>query len=85
MSFDYELGDIDCGDWAQPEIAVRDLPRMPIDQAGLREAAREIVDWNEVPLKQVFASRDTDQRLLPHLRRALLERKRAKEEKHGAS
>ncbi len=85
MSFDNEPGDVDCEGWAQPELAVCDLPRMPIDTAGLREAAREIVDWNCVPLGQVFNSRDTDPRLLPHLRRALAERKMAKEAKRVAS
>lgn len=78
--------DVVCAAWAQPELAPSALPRIRIDPAGLREAARSVIA-NEEPfvVAMVFKAPETDQRLIPHLRRAIEERKRMKEQSRGRS
>lgn len=75
-----DADDVVCMAWAQPELLLADLPRIPLDPPALREAARAILA-NEPPfiIAMVFKAPDTDQRLIPHLRRAIEERKRMKE------
>lgn len=66
--------DIDCASWQQPEIRLADLPRVKLDMPALISAAADIAREEPRVVRDVLASELTDPRLLPHLRRAAMER-----------
>jgi hypothetical protein len=68
--------DTDCIAWLQPEIHLRDLPRIKLDRFAIASAAQDIARELPSVVRDVMASRLTDQRLLPHLRLAMAERER---------
>jgi hypothetical protein len=65
--------DTDCEAWAQPHIALADLPRMRIDRPGFAAAAETIVRYEAPNVPQVL--RNGDPRLKPFLVAAMARRK----------
>jgi len=66
--------DTDCTAWLQPEIHLRDLPRIKLDRVAIASAAHDIARELPSVVRDVMVSKLTDPRLLPHLRLALAER-----------
>lgn len=75
MSLD-DTESVDCDEWLQPEIPLRDLPRIKLDKAALASAAADIAREMPGAVRDVLANPATDSRLLPHLRLAVALRER---------
>ncbi len=67
--------DTDCTPWAQPHIALADLPRIRLDVPALKAAAKDIILEAPYIVRDVFVSAATDQRLLPYMQLAIEVRK----------
>lgn len=67
---DLDPDDVVCRDWAQPHIALADLPRIAQDHHGLASAAEDIAA-DPIAARDALASSRTDPRLIAFINRAL--------------
>lgn len=72
--------DTDCLAWAEPHIPLAQLPRMKLDVPALRAAAHDLIRETPAIVRMVFESPETDQRVIPHMRRAIEARAKRKKE-----
>lgn len=62
---------VECSAWAEPHIPIAKKHRIEQDRAGLRLAARDIVEEGVLYARAILVRDTTDPRLIPLLREAI--------------